>query len=479
LIGRIQAGDQNAYTVLVHRFQDMAVGYAYAALGNLQLAEDAAQEAFITAYYTLPRLRDSAAFPGWFRRILHTQVNRLQRVRSRATVSLDQAVNIGSEQLNPAVVIEQREAEKAIVGMIHILPEGLQQAALLFYINQYSYEEIAAFLELPISTVKMRIYYARKRLKAKRISMLRQQLYQQRPSRNETFQQDLRAMLELVKARPLQRADDYPTSIDLQELFGVPETQSNTRLWETPTGELLGFAIVNPHYQTVDLEVKAVQNREPILSEMIEWATVQMHQAGLKLLRTHCRADNQAALTLFATHGFTPEPHGTIHLQRALNLPIPPPQLPDGFIIRPVVGEQEVEQLVELQRAAFGTMNMTVAYRLAMMRVPDYEPLLDLVVVAPDGSLAAFCLNIIPATENQLTGRKEGWLDPIGTRPQFQRRGFARALLRHGLHLLQQRGIEQALTNAAEDNVAMQRTAESAGFVRMAKTIWLVKQIEV
>jgi ribosomal protein S18 acetylase RimI-like enzyme len=152
--------------------------------------------------------------------------------------------------------------------------------------------------------------------------------------------------------------------------------------------------------------------------------------------------------------------------------------LPAGFTIRHVAGEHEVENLVELHRAAFGTENMTVAYRLAMMRVPDYDPSLDLIAVAPDGRMASFCVGTIPAQENALNGHKDGWLDPIGTRPEFQRRGLARALLLTGLNLLNQRGMETATTNTWEENLAMRRTAESAGFSVVAKTIWLAKQLD-
>jgi DNA-directed RNA polymerase specialized sigma24 family protein len=57
LVIRAQAGDLDAFDVLVRRFQDMAVGYAYALLGDLHLAEDAAQEAFVGAYRNLGQLR--------------------------------------------------------------------------------------------------------------------------------------------------------------------------------------------------------------------------------------------------------------------------------------------------------------------------------------------------------------------------------------------------------------------------------------
>ena len=70
LIEAARLGDMKAYGTIVQRFADMAYGYAYAILGDFHLAEDAAQEAFVEAYYNLARLREAAAFPGWLRRIV-------------------------------------------------------------------------------------------------------------------------------------------------------------------------------------------------------------------------------------------------------------------------------------------------------------------------------------------------------------------------------------------------------------------------
>ncbi len=66
VVVRARQGDSQAYEEVVRRFQDMAVGYAYALLGNWQEAEEAAQDAFVSAYYGLIKLRNAAAFPGWF-----------------------------------------------------------------------------------------------------------------------------------------------------------------------------------------------------------------------------------------------------------------------------------------------------------------------------------------------------------------------------------------------------------------------------
>ena len=73
IVTRAREGETEAFGILVRRFQDMAVGYGYSILHDFQLAEDAAQEAFFEAY-TLSKLREPAAFAGWFRRIVFKAV---------------------------------------------------------------------------------------------------------------------------------------------------------------------------------------------------------------------------------------------------------------------------------------------------------------------------------------------------------------------------------------------------------------------
>ena len=70
LIRKAQQGDLSAFDLLIQRFRDMAVGYAYSILGDFHLAEDAAQEAFVQAYRDLKTLRNPQAFGAWFRRIV-------------------------------------------------------------------------------------------------------------------------------------------------------------------------------------------------------------------------------------------------------------------------------------------------------------------------------------------------------------------------------------------------------------------------
>ena len=182
-----RADKQNAFAEIVQRFQDLAFGCAYAVLGDFHLAEDAAQEAFLSAWRNLDQLRQPEAFPGWFKRIVLTQCNRMTRGKRLDLVSLDAILEAPSPDGDPFLAYEQVERQIRVYAAIRALPEHERMATALFYISDYSQNEIAEFLEVPVTTVKKRLFDARKKLREGMEDMVRDTLQEKRPSRNEQF----------------------------------------------------------------------------------------------------------------------------------------------------------------------------------------------------------------------------------------------------------------------------------------------------
>jgi len=278
--------------------------------------------------------------------------------------------------------------------------------------------------------------------------------------------------------RPAAWQTDFPSPTGLAEILAAGQVAARTRVWEDGCDRVCAYASVDDYHNLWFDRLPQVTSAEE--DELVAWGVVcarEWEASGQAeaeaTLDTMCRSEDQARIVLLRRHGFTEQAVRTLHFVRSLADPIPEPLLPAGYVIRPLAGEGEVEALVALHRAAFGTEHMTVAERLTSMRSPDYDPSLDLVAVAPDGSLAAYCFCAIYAEENRLSGRSDGVTDPVATHPAHQGRGLARALLCAGMRLLQARGATCAVLGTSSDNLAMQAAARAAGYRVESERVWL------
>ncbi len=285
---------------------------------------------------------------------------------------------------------------------------------------------------------------------------------------------DFSMMIDLMnRVRPAEHINDYPGKVDLEELMASAVVRANTRLWFNKDN-LIGWAFINRFHQFQwELDPRY---EKTIGTEIVEWAQSRVRKRlsveGTGTIHTNCREDYARKIEFLKQHGFSQMQDTTISMIRLLSESIPEPSLPPGFVIRPLSGEQEAEAVAAMHRAALGTEYMTTQNRLIIMRTSGYDLSLDLVVVAPDGSIAANCI----CSADQKT--KRGLTDPVSTHPRFQRMGLSRALLLMGMKLLRERGMNTAHLGTSGDNIAMQKTAESVGFRIEYTTIWFSKDVD-
>ena len=267
------------------------------------------------------------------------------------------------------------------------------------------------------------------------------------------------------------------TIVDFEENMLLATVQATTRLWQQD-GELVGFAFVND-YSAIRFEIDPAHRSRHLENEIIAWGITCVQKCNAATgqnnsLNASFKATHSWQIDLLERHGFVRDEFRTLEYGRSLHTPIMPHPLPSGFSLRCVAGEHEVAQLVTLHHAAFGTKNMTEAHRLAIMQAPRYERGLDLVSVAPNGALAAFC---ICGVEDGDDAEQIGFTDPIGTHPDYQRRGLAKAMVTAGLHLLKERDLFNVQLGTGSNNVPMQRLAESLGFTCISEKIWFSKDV--
>jgi RNA polymerase sigma factor (sigma-70 family) len=187
LVIAAQRGDMEAFGQIVARFQNMAYGCAYTIVQDFHLAQDAAQEAFLEAHACLPHLREPAAFPGWFRRIVLKQADRLVRGKRLMIVPIDAALGLRDTAPDPAEALAQREIASLVRSAVAALAEHERIVTVLYYGGGYAQPQIAAFLDLPLTTVKKRLHDARCRLREHVRGVFPEALYERHPSQSGRF----------------------------------------------------------------------------------------------------------------------------------------------------------------------------------------------------------------------------------------------------------------------------------------------------
>jgi RNA polymerase sigma-70 factor (ECF subfamily) len=170
-VARARGGDEEAFRALVRRYQGEVYNLAGRILRNREDAEDAAQEVFVRVYGALHQYDPSHPFRNWLLRITHNLcIDHLRRKRI-STVSMDEPIRqkdgeVGWELPDPdapdpleAVIYAEERGwiEEAIAS----LGPTLRAAITLRHLHGLRYEEIAEILDVPLGTVKVRIFRAR------------------------------------------------------------------------------------------------------------------------------------------------------------------------------------------------------------------------------------------------------------------------------------------------------------------------------
>ena len=171
--GRLTKDDrQQAFAELVGEFYETAFRWAFTRLNDADLAQDAVQEAFVVAYQMLHQLKEAKAFAGWFKQIVLSQTYRLLRDTRPLTQAIDLSQEMIASEPGPLALVENDELKERVMTAVQALPEKEQIVTRLFYLNGYSQKEIARLLELPLTTVKKRLQYARQNLRGILVSMM-------------------------------------------------------------------------------------------------------------------------------------------------------------------------------------------------------------------------------------------------------------------------------------------------------------------
>ena len=169
LIQAARNGDQAAYGELVQQYQKRVFALAVRMCPTPELAEEAAQEAFLAAWQGLPFFRGGSAFATWLYRLTSNAcVDLLRKENRHQGPSLDDeavSAEVPDPTPTPEKAVEQQELRRQIEAGLQTLSPEHREVLILREIQQLSYDEIADVLSLDLGTVKSRINRGRRQLR--------------------------------------------------------------------------------------------------------------------------------------------------------------------------------------------------------------------------------------------------------------------------------------------------------------------------
>ena len=162
-------GDRTAFSRLVEAYQRPVFNLTYRMLGDVEEAEDAAQEAFLRAYSRLGQYDPALKFSTWLFSIAnHYCIDQLPK-RRMTQISIDDnpvLQNLEGDDPRPERHTLQQEARIEVQSMLDRLTPEYRTPLVLRYWEDLSYEEIAEAMQVTVATVKSRLFRARQQLAA-------------------------------------------------------------------------------------------------------------------------------------------------------------------------------------------------------------------------------------------------------------------------------------------------------------------------
>ncbi len=174
LVRQAKAGDGHAYDALMEMYHDAVFNVIFRMVRNKQEAEDLTQETFIKAYNSINSFNEAYAFSTWLFKIATNHCIDFFRKRKLVTHSLDEPIKYKDDEIKQEYATDEPTIDNEMVAIeksriikeaINKLPEKYRIAIILRHHEEKSYDEIAQIMNLPLGTVKARIFRAREMLK--------------------------------------------------------------------------------------------------------------------------------------------------------------------------------------------------------------------------------------------------------------------------------------------------------------------------
>lgn len=166
LIEQVKKGNLSAFEKLVEETKQQGFNIAYGILQDPLDAEDVLQEAYLQVFHNIRKLNAPEAFKSWFTKIIiHLSFQYSKKKGRYKTIPLNEITqNETTFNNTPEIFVLKQEETEQLVKALKLLPDEYRIILILREWEEYSYQEISETLDIPLGTVKSRIFYARKML---------------------------------------------------------------------------------------------------------------------------------------------------------------------------------------------------------------------------------------------------------------------------------------------------------------------------
>lgn len=175
IIEKVLDGDVSAFEMLILKYQSKLFAASMNVVKNRELAEDVTQEAYLKAFQKLDTLKNREQFFPWIKRIaLNVALNHFEKEKRVMDVENEDDETSFFENISagesPEELTVKEELHRYVRGFVDALPDKLRVVIVLREIEDMSYEEIAEMMNIPLGTVRSRLFNARQIIKDRLIN---------------------------------------------------------------------------------------------------------------------------------------------------------------------------------------------------------------------------------------------------------------------------------------------------------------------
>ena len=255
----------------------------------------------------------------------------------------------------------------------------------------------------------------------------------------------------------------------------------NTQLWVDEHGNIVAWVVMQTPFWSIDYACHPSVSDE-VHPQLLAWADQRAQQLvgsgfGRPIWFVNVFVEQEQRIRDLEAAGFASQAHvaenpwSKVLMQQSAPTVDSSHTLPAGFAIRPLAGLREVAAYVDLHQTVFASKNMRVEWRTRTLQQSAYRPDSDLVVAAPDGRLAAFCVGWL----HRGVDGSRGQIEPMGVHPDFRSLGLGRAILAEGLRRLYAQGAQEVFVETDNYRDAAFALYESVGF-RVARDVLVYRK---